>query len=452
VAGAAFALAVWPAVELEAAACVTTFENGLQPAAVLHVATGGNDSTGNGSAGNPFASIERAAQVATPGTAIRVHAGTYAGGQYLEGLAGTPAAPIWIGGAPGEARPVLEGGAEAIHFTRVRYLVVHDLEVRNTTANGINMDDGGDVNDPDATRHVVFRNLYIHHIGTGGNNDCLKLSGVNDYFVLDSEIGFCSTGGSGIDHVGCRGGLIAGNYFHDTGNAIQAKGGSEDIEIRENRFVNGGGRTLNIGGSTGFAFFRPPLSTTQPNFEARDIRVVANVIEGDTQAPIAFVGAVNSLAAHNTIVAPSSRWLLRILQETPSASPPYTFLQSGNNTVAGNVFYFSTTNPPFSVHLNIGGDTAPATFTFARNLWYSYSNPAQSQPGLPVAEANGIYGQSPVFADAPGGDYRLGHGSPAAFSGATLAGVVTDFRCARYAPAPSRGAFEYDVIFLDGFE
>jgi len=431
------------------ASAIRTFETGKQPLAEIHVATTGNDTTGNGSAGSPFATIERAAQAALPGTAIRVHAGTYAGGQFIGDLAGTLPAPIWIGGAPGEARPVLDGGANAVQFSRVRYLVVHDLEIRNSTANGINTDDGGDVADPEATRHVVFRNLYIHHIGTGGNNDCLKLSGVNDYFVLDSEIAFCSAGGSGIDHVGCHAGLIAGNYFHDTGsNAIQTKGGSEDIEIRGNRIVNGGQRALNIGGSTGFEFFRPPLSTSQPNFEARDIRVTANVIEGSV-APLAFVGAVDSLAAHNTIVAPTN-WLLRILQETPTSSPPYPFLPCGNNTVAGNIFYFDRSD--LSTYVNIGPDTAPGTFVFSRNLWYAYDNPAQSQPNLPVAETGGIVGQDPLFLDALAGDYRLTTGSPAAFSGLPIAGVSTDFRGARYAPAPSRGAFEYDVIFLDCFE
>jgi hypothetical protein len=69
-----------------------------------------------------------------------------------------------------------------------------------------------------------------------------------------------------------------------------------------------------------------------------------------------------------------------------------------------------------------------------------------------VAETGGIAGQDPLFLDAGASDYRLTTGSPAAFSGQPIAGVATDFRGARYAPAPSRGAFEYDVIFLDGFE
>ena len=39
---------------------------------------------------------------------------------YLSGLAGTAAAPIWIGGAPGESRPVIDGGGEGLHLTRAK--------------------------------------------------------------------------------------------------------------------------------------------------------------------------------------------------------------------------------------------------------------------------------------------------------------------------------------------
>jgi parallel beta-helix repeat protein len=209
---------------------IATFETGKQPAFEIHVATNGHDDTGDGSLANPYASLERAAQDAAPGAAIRIHAGTYAGGIYLEDLAGTAEAPIWIGGAPGETRPVIEGGDEGIHLVRARYVIVHDLEVRNPSYNGINSDDGGDYANPEAAKDLIFHNLYIHHVGGTGNQDCLKLSGVNDYYVLDSEFAFCGGGdsGSGIDHVGCHQGVITGNFFHDTSaNAI-----AEEISVR----------------------------------------------------------------------------------------------------------------------------------------------------------------------------------------------------------------------------
>jgi hypothetical protein len=72
-----------------------------------------------------------------------------------------------------------------------------------SVGNGINCDDGGQTDDETAAHHLIYRNLYIHDIGSDGNSDCLKLSGINHFFVLDSVFSDCSTGvGSGVDHVG----------------------------------------------------------------------------------------------------------------------------------------------------------------------------------------------------------------------------------------------------------
>ncbi|MCX6877692.1 MAG: alpha/beta hydrolase-fold protein [Verrucomicrobia bacterium] len=415
-----------------------TFEIGLTPAREIHVATTGNDSSGNGSATLPFRTIGHAASLATPGTAIRVHAGTYTGDIWISGLSGTAAAPIWIGGAPGEANPVISGGGEGLHLSRVRYLVLHNLEVTGAGDNGINCDDGSDYANTEATRHVVFRNLRIHHVGTSGNQDELKLSGVNDYFVLDSEIADGSSGGSGIDHVGCHGGLITRNRFLRAGtNAIQCKGGSANIEIRANRFEDCGDRTLNIGGSTGFTFFRPPLSTTATNVEASDIRVVANVIRG-SDAPLAFVGATNCLALHNTIIDPH-HWIARILQETVTTAP-YTFAPCGSNIVANNIVYYDRT--ALSTFINVGPNTSPVTFSFDHNLWYNYNNPAQSTPSLPVAESGGIYGIDPLFVSVALDDLRLRPGSPALVAGAIHSQAGTDFAGNLFGSPPALGAFE----------
>ncbi len=417
-----------------------TFETGKQPLREIHVSAGGDDDLGDGSLSMPYGSLDRAASGAGPGTAIRIHAGTYPVRFNVQDLAGTAEAPIWIGGAPGEARPVIEGGSEGLHLTRVRFLVIHGLEIRYTADNGINADDGGEYSNPEASHDLVFRDLLVHHVGGDGNQDCLKLSGINRYTVWNSEFAFCGGGGSGsgIDHVGCHHGRIAGNYFHDTsGNAVQAKGGSEDIEIRANRMVDCGERALNIGGSTGFAYFRPPLSATQPNFEARDIRVIANLIQGSI-APLAFVGAVESSAVHNTVIHPTN-WLIRILQETVTTGG-YTFSSCAGNRVVNNLFYFDRSD--LSTYVNIGPDTSPSTFFFSHNLWYAYDNPARSQPVLPVSETGGISGQNPLLVDPAGGDGHLQSGSPAIGHGTPEAGVVFDMDGRWYNLPPSIGAFE----------
>jgi hypothetical protein len=425
------------AVQPGACGDIVTFADGLTPTAELHVATGGSDSGGDGSAGSPFATLEHAAGLATPGTAVVVHAGTYAGDSYVADLAGSAAAPIWIGGAAGEARPVISGGGNALHLVRARYVIVHDLEITGQTANGINCDDGGDYANELATHDVLFRNLYIHAVGAGGNQDCLKLSGLNDYFVLDSEFTLCGGGGSGsgVDHVGCHRGLIARNHFHDlSGNAVQNKGGAEDIEIRWNRIINAGERGLNMGGSTGFDFFRPPVPDMTQPFEARDIRAVANVFEGSV-TPLAFVGCVECLAANNTIVNPT-HWLLRILQETTDLTG-YTFLPASDCTFINNLVYFDRSD--LSTYINIGANTAPDTFHFTTNLWYAHDNPSASEPtNLPVVETGGLYGQDPAFTSG----WQINSASPAAGAGTPVTSVVGDMNGACYASPPSIGAYE----------
>jgi len=417
---------------------IRTFADGKQPLREIFVSPTGSNTTGDGTQANPYQTIARALPGVQPGDAIRLLPGNHAPGNSIGNFAGTAEAPIWIGGVPGQPRPVISGGGTAIQLSRIRYVILENLEVAGATANGINCDDGGDYANSNATHHVLFRNLFIHDIGTGGNNDGLKLSGLNDYFVLDCDFARMSAGGSGVDHVGCHRGLIARCTFTDAGsNSIQCKGGSEDLEIRGNRFVNGGARAVNIGGSTGFEYFRPPLVTNLPNTEARNIRVIANLFRG-SETPVAFVGAVNSLVANNTIVEPT-RWVLRILQETVS-SGGYTFLPCGSNQFVNNLVYFDRSQ--ISTFVNVGPNTDAASFQFANNLWYAFNQPGQSQPSLPAAETNGVYGLNPLFVSPATGDYAVATNSPAVGNGRRLPRVWADHLERCYANPPTIGAFE----------
>lgn len=423
---------------------ITTFETGLEPEMVLHVTVNGSASP-DGSEENPYGSIMSAITAADPGTAIRIHPGQYSGSIHVSGVEGTAEAPIWIGGAPGEEPPVIGMATDnvAIQLASARYVVLHDLVIAETTGNGLNIDDSGNYADPEALSHIVFRNLSIRDIGTGDNNDCLKLSGANDFWVLDSEFRNCSLGGSGIDMVGCHDGLIARNRFVGGGNAVQTKGGSENVEIRGNRFVQNDGRAVNLGGSTGFEFFRPPLSTTEDNAEARDIRLVANVFDRPTEA-IAFVGCVDCLAANNTVYLPTTR-VIRILQETVSDAT-YTFLPASNGSVVNNVFFFTRAEVVNDGRaINIGADTSADTFAYTNNLWFASDDAAASEPSSAYGGATvtgTLSPEDPAFADAANGNFAIDAESPAAAAGVDLEGVPADFRGACYGTPRAVGAVE----------
>jgi hypothetical protein len=415
---------------------IATFEDGATPMREIFLdatATGAGDGTPE----NPYRELESALSGLTPGTALRIRPGTYTGGAFANGIAGTATAPIWIGGISGMARPVLSGGSNAMQLSSASYVILHDLEITGQDSNGLNIDDGSDYPDG-AAHHLVFRNLLIHDIGSGGNQDCLKLSGVDDFFVLDSEFRGCSAG-SAVDHVGCHRGIIARNAFVDLGgNGVQSKGGSDDIEITQNRFLDAGERAVNIGGSTGFEFFRPALSTSGENYEARNIRVIANLFRGGV-SPVAFVGCVDCLAANNTIVDPE-RWVVRILQETTSTAE-YTFAPARDGRFVNNAVYFAVGD--LSTYVNVGADTDAASFEFANNLWYAHDDPTQSEPDpLPSPESDGIYGFDPAFADVAGDDVSIDASSPLAGAGRTLGEVSADLEGACFDDPPSIGALE----------
>ncbi len=423
---------------------ITTFETGLEPETVLHVTVDGSAQP-DGSEENPYGSITAALAAAAPGTAVRLHAGHYVGDMIVSGIEGTEDAPIWIGGAPGEERPVIggENSSVALQLGSPRYVVLHDLVIEDASGNGINIDDGGHYDDPEAARYLVFRNLLIRDIGAGGNNDCLKLSGLNDFWVLDSEFSNCSLGGSGIDMVGCHRGLIARNQFLRGGNAVQTKGGSEDVEIRSNRFVQNDGRAANIGGSTDLQYFRPPVSAGADNAEARDIRVVSNVFDRPTEA-MAFVGCVGCLTANNTVYLPTTR-IVRILQETVS-DETYTFLPASNGQVVNNLFFFTRSEVENDGRaINIGANTSAATFTYTNNLWYAVDDVAGSEPTSAYGGAT-VVGtlepEDPGFADGADGDFSIDAASPAAGAGVDLEAVPADYLGACYGMPRAVGAFE----------
>jgi hypothetical protein len=296
-----------------------------------------------------------------------------------------------------------------VHLSDVAHLEIQGLVIEGAPANGLNVDDGGTFETP--SHHVVLRDVTVRDCGRRGNEDGIKLSGVEDFLLEGCTVERWGRGGSAVDMVGCRRGLIDGCTIRDgerdaAATGIQAKGGTRDVTIRGCRFDHAGSRAVNIGGSTGLAYFRPGPE----GFEAKDIAVEGCTFVG-SEAPIAFVGADGATVRWNTFYRPR-KWFLRILQETREPG----FVPCRNGRFTDNLVAYRSDE--VATPVNVGPDTAPDTFGFARNYWFCIDDPARGPPRLPVAEEDAAGGKDPLFRDAEGGDLSLDERSPARAHGA----------------------------------
>lgn len=354
---------------------------------------------------------------ARPGRRIRVASGTYAGGLAFQGIAGAKDRPVVLEAEDAAHPPVFRGGTNGFQFTDAAWFELRGLVFEGATGNGLNFDDGGTPDTP--AHHVVLRDLVVRDVGPDGNRDGIKLSGLLNFRVEGCTVERWGRGGSAVDMVGCQRGVIEGNTFRhepgaDQASGVQGKGATRDVTIRRNRFEHAGARAVNAGGSTGLAFFRPPLEAWKgPKFEAKDLVVEGNTFVGST-TPIAFVGVDGAVFRFNTVHLPG-RWALRILQETREPG----FVPARGGVVTDNVFAFRSDRWAEG-GVNVGSGTEPASFRFARNVWWCEDAPARTRAlvRLPVEEDDGVYGKDPGFRDAERGDLRVRRDGPAARAGA----------------------------------
>lgn len=358
------------------------------------------------------AGFNRAVAAARPGDRILLAPGVYGNNFHFRGVHGTAKEPIVIAADNADKPPSIVGTRAPLHFSGASHLELKDLVITGSSANGLNIDDGGDPDKP--SHHITLRNLLIQDIGPRGNVDGIKLSGVDDFLVENCTIERWGSGGSAIDMVGCHRGVISGSIFRKGGsNGVQAKGGSSVIAVRQCRFEDAGERAVNLGGSTGDNYFRPPLKAfpEKGKYEAKDIRVEGcTFVRGG--AAVVFVGVDGAVVRFNTIYRPG-RYAIRILQEKNEPG----FVPCRNGVFENNVVVFRS-GEWVTGGVNIGPNTAPETFRFGGNLWYCEDRPGRSEPKLPTAEKDSVVGEDPRFIDSAKGDFGVGADSPARNRGA----------------------------------
>lgn len=376
--------------------------------------------------GKTYPTIKAAAMAAQPGDTILCYDATLSGGMYIENLQGTSQNWIWIIAA-NAGTTTITGGSNSIQFTDARYVGIEGFVISGQTGNGMNIDDGGTYSSP--SHHVRIQDCIFENINATGNNDLLKLSGLDSFWISRCMFRNGAAGGSGIDMVGCHFGTIEDCEFSQLGsNSIQAKGGTADLLITRNIFTNGGARALNLGGSTGLTFFRP----IDAKYEAARIRVIANVISG-SEAPIAFVGCTQVEVSNNTLLFPG-KWIMRILQETVD---PTRFVPCGNNRFFNNI---ALIDQRVATEVNIGPNTAPETFSFEYNMWYKISQPSWTGPQLPGIKLNNWVENPRLVVDSL---YVLEAGSPAESRGLGYGTLfITDISGKPFLNHPSLGAWE----------
>jgi hypothetical protein len=323
---------------------------------------------------------------AAPGDRILLQPGVYAGGHFRANLR-----QVTIRGADPANRAVIDGGANAIQLSDAQQVTIEHLEFRNQSGNGLNIDDGG----PDATpsTDITLRNIVVRDIVTPGNHDGIKLSGVDRFLIEGVQVRNWGTGGSAVDMVGCHHGLIQNSLFVHTntaneGTTLQPKGGSKDITFRANRIElpPDAGRAVQAGGSTGAAFFR--FIDGDSSYEADEITAEGNVIIGGSSA-FSWVNIDGGVFHHNFVHRPY-RWVARILNENQGND----IVDTRNGQLHDNRIMYNDTSSELSTAVNVGAETLPATYSFARNRWLNVASPtpAGSTPSLPTAEQGGIYG------------------------------------------------------------
>ena len=449
---------------------VQTFETGLTPTRWVYVGmvdAHGADDNNPGTFEQPFATIGRAFDVATAGTAIRILPGDYTaaanGGERHTNVGwtwnhlqdrdavGTAEAPIWIGGVPGMEKPILQ----RLTIVIPRYLIVHNLEIRQTEEyHGLHINDGGEF---PAAHNLVVRNVHVT-LQTY-NLSQFRINGINYAYFFDNYAGVDTCERIRTDNywagdwqhaaaLNTNGGhnwQVAYNYFHNfTMIGIKFKSGSTNIDIFGNLLVNPGYTALQLGQAGGVDAFRPTRQAG--DMHGTSLRAFSNIVIGGYNSS-AFTSSRYSYIVNNTLILPASNALL-ISRSEPyedalfDAAPHY-------NTFANNVVITDRYNTVFSIDRH--SLQSVRTFTVENNLFYNIDSPNSPPIGRasPLANINYILANPLIKNDAgilastalnnlsvarraqnmniSPADLILQLGSPAAYGGVVFDFVHSDF-------------------------
>jgi hypothetical protein len=487
---------------LPLALAVTLTVGGLaSPAAAqtFWVATDGDDGSGDGSSGAPWATIEHALSQVPDGSLILVRPGTYNGRVRLDE---SFAAGVTVRSElPYRAR--LRHSATVVTCYTGQGIALEGFDVAHSGpgAGALVIQIQDLLAGADRVERITIRDNVIHD---SWNNDLLKINnGAGDVEVVGNL--FYNQAGSDehIDINSVTGVVVRDNVFfndfagsgrpvgNDTSSFIVIKDsngsddgvlGAEGITVRRNVF-------LHWEGSTGSNFVLLG-EDGQPYYEARDVLVENNLMLGDgpntMRAPFGVKGSRDVVFRHNTIVG-----------DLPSLAYAMRFNLEGANLVIDNVAcrHNVWSDPTGTMGAVAGGgandfsDTPPGetqNWVLERNLYFNGGQPIPedagelinytddasrlvADPGLPAAVGITLPRWLPggnVFADGSASIRGVFERLVAVYGTFPSSSPLRDAALPGHSPAddvlgrprdgsPDLGAWEWrptEVVFADGFE
>lgn len=159
------------------------------------VAPNGNDSTGDGSIGNPFKTILRGINATSAGDTVMVRAGYYAGVYFPNTLGGSEGSPITIQNYNGEKAVVNRscirfGGGNPnynglFEFNKQSWMVIDGLEFHNATKFAIALHEG---HETQYVGNITIQNCYFWNNTDGAVHTDAYRSGIPDHYALYNVI------------------------------------------------------------------------------------------------------------------------------------------------------------------------------------------------------------------------------------------------------------------------